>query len=141
MCPKNGFPLKNSLRYLFLLLGCLHLIGGPYCLVQVYAWANMLVSYSQEGSLSQAVTDTFSGEKPCCLCKDIAAAKESDPGSGQEKAPLAQQSAKLFQDLFPPSHPALRDPFSTPFPHPGFAPVAQSASPPTCGPPSPPPRC
>ncbi len=133
--------LKNSLRYLFLFFGCLHLVGGPHSLVQVYAWANMILDYSQESSLSQAVTDTFSGEKPCCLCKKIAAVKEADPNGGREKAPLPPLSAKLFQDLFPPSHAELKDPFSAPFPHPGFAPVAQSLSPPSNGPPSPPPRC
>jgi hypothetical protein len=135
MC--GGALLKNFLRHLFLVFGCLHLVGGPYCLVQVYAWANMLVSYSQETSLSRAVTDTFSGEKPCCLCKEIAAAKDD----GQEQAPLAPLTAKLFQDLFPPSHTELKDPFPSPFPHPGFEHVARSVSPPSCGPPSPPPRC
>ena len=134
-CSKT--PLNKLPRHLFLLFACLHLIGGPHSLIQVYAWANMILDYSQETTLSQAVTDTFSGEKPCCLCKKIEAAKEK---GGQEKEPLAPLTAKLFQDLFPPSHESLKDTFPFPFPHPGFAPVAQPVSPPSCGPPSPPPR-
>lgn len=129
--------MKKSFRYLFLLFGCLHLVGGPHSLVQVYAWANMILDYSQETSLSQAVADTFSGEKPCCLCKKIAAAKEDE----QKQEPLAPLTAKPFQDLFPPSHAELKDPFPSPFPHPGFAHVSLSVSPPSSGPPSPPPRC
>ena len=132
--------MRKLIRHLFLLSGCLHLVGGPHSLVQVYAWANMILEYSQDSSLSQAVTDTFSGEKPCEMCKTIAAAKEKERDGGKE-TPLAPLSAKVFQDLFPPSLAELKEPLSAPFPHPGFAPLSQLVSPPSCGPPSPPPKC
>ena len=131
--------LKSLLRHLFVLLGCLHLIGGPNAILQVYAWANMLVSYSQESTLSQAVTDTFSGEKPCCLCKKIAASKSAEKEN--KNAPFPPGSSKLFQDLFPPTVASLNDPFSAPFPLPTFLTEAALLSPPASGPPVPPPRC
>jgi hypothetical protein len=60
--------LKKFSELLFVLLGCLHLAGGPHSIVQIYAWTTMLVNYSQEDGLLQGVKDTFSGEKPCALC-------------------------------------------------------------------------
>lgn len=131
--------LKSLFRHLFVLLGCLHLIGGPNAILQVCAWANMLVSYSQESTLSQAVTDTFSGEKPCCLCKKIAASKSAEKDNNE--APFPPGSSKLFQDLFPPTVASLKDPFSAPFPLPIFLTEAALLSPPASGPPVPPPRC
>jgi len=36
----------------------------------------MLVSYAQESSLGKAVRDTFSGAKPCPMCRAIEASRE-----------------------------------------------------------------
>jgi len=101
----------------------------------------MLISYTQESSLSEAVTDTFSGEKPCCLCKKLATVKASESGKEKKNQPLLSASNKLFQDLYPPTIPTLRDPLSNPFPPTRFAPVAGCVSTLASGPPSPPPRC
>jgi hypothetical protein len=133
--------LKNLLRHLFLFLGCLHLIGGPYAILQVYAWTNMLVSYSQEGSLKQAVTDTFSGEKPCHLCKKIAKAKSTESSGKKQHAPLPPPASKLFNDLFPPTIASLSAPYSSPFPQPVFLTGEELLSLSASGPPVPPPRC
>ena len=100
----------------------------------------MLVSYSQDSSLSDAVSDTFSGRKPCSLCKGIASAKKSESGGERDRAPLAP-ATKPFPDLFPPASIALKDPLSSPLPCPAFAPPGELASPPASGPPTPPPRC
>ena len=133
--------LKNLLRHLFLIFGCLHLVGGPYAILQVYAWTNMLVSYSQESTLKQAVSDTFSGDKPCHLCDKIAEVKSKEPGEENQKAPLPPSASKLFNDLFPPTIATLADSFSTPFPQPAFLTGAELLSLPPFGPPVPPPRC
>lgn len=130
-------PLNKFLRYLFVLFACLQLAGGPYSLMQAYAWMNMIFDYSKESSFSQAVTDTFSGEKPCCLCKKIKAAEADD---NKQKTPLSPLASKPVDHLFPPSEINLRDPLHTPFSHHGFAPVAQSNSRINCSPPSPPPK-
>ncbi|QTN31539.1 hypothetical protein HZ994_04095 [Akkermansiaceae bacterium] len=133
--------MRKTAQYLFLVLGCLHLVGGPYALIQAYAWANMILAYSQDGPIGDAVADTFSGQKPCSLCKKIEAAKESDTKENRENKPLALSSAKPFQDLFPPSTVALKGRFPAPYACPVFAAPGDPSSLPATGPPAPPPRC
>ena len=107
-------------------------------MVQLYAWANMLVTYSQETSISEAVVDTFSGEKPCHLCEKISEAKSSDP-ENEEPKPV-QLSQKIFQDLQAPSLVGLHDPFSSPLPPITFSAVADAHDCAANGPLAPPPR-
>jgi len=106
--------------------------------VQLYAWANMLVTYSQETSISEAAFDTFSGEKPCCLCKKISEAKLSD-SKNQDPEPV-QLSQKLFQDFFAPTIVGLHDPFSSPLPPIDFPALADAHDRAANGPLAPPPR-
>lgn len=133
--------LKPLLRYLFVVFGCLYLAGGPYSLMQAYAWVNMIIDYSKETGLSQAVTDTFSGEKPCCLCKKIAAAKASESQKNQQNTPLSPLGSKPFEHLFPPSSVMIRDPKHADFSPPGFLPIDNPISPLASSPPLPPPEC
>ncbi len=130
--------MKKLLHTIFAILGCLHLLGGPYSIVQIYAWSNMLVSYSKGSSISEAVTDTFSGEKPCHLCKKITEAKSSTPKKKQNPEPLTAPE-KLTQHLFPPSIASLKNPSHTPLPSPNFLPPHISLSSPPLPPPTPPP--
>jgi hypothetical protein len=53
-------------------------IGLHWTVLQVVAWAGMIVSYSQDAPLGQAVVKTFDGEHPCTLCKQIAEGKRSE---------------------------------------------------------------
>ncbi len=133
--------LKTLLQRLFLLLGCLHLIGGPHSIVQIYAWANMLVSYSQETGFTQAARDTFSGEKPCTLCNKIAAVKADESRHSPEKPPLAPLAQKLFHDLFPTVVATLKDPRSSPLAFHSFSSPCPLLSAAANGPATPPPRC
>jgi hypothetical protein len=64
---------------------CLYLTGGPYGIMQCYAWLGMIVSYSQQDGLARGIEDTFSGERPCGMCVKIAAAKKAE----SSKDPLA----------------------------------------------------
>jgi hypothetical protein len=77
----GSFSLKKRIQLLFVLLGCLHLIAGPYALVQVFAWTTMLIDYSKETGIIQGAKDTFSGEKPCRLCCKIKAAEKQEKRS------------------------------------------------------------
>jgi hypothetical protein len=98
----------------------------------------MLVSYSQKTSIAEAVVDTFSGEKPCELCKKINAAKSSE--SKKQNPEPVQLTKKFSQDLLEPKQICLKDPLSSPLPsidYPALA-AAHSCAPP--GPPVPPPR-
>jgi len=56
-------------------------IGLHWTVLQVAAWAGMIVSYSQESPLGEAVVKTFDGQHPCTLCKQIAKGKQSEKKS------------------------------------------------------------
>jgi hypothetical protein len=45
--------------------------GGHWMALQSVAWAGMLIRYSQQGSVSQAILRTFDGQHPCRLCKVV----------------------------------------------------------------------
>ncbi|MGP8217924.1 MAG: hypothetical protein ACLQPI_00570, partial [Limisphaerales bacterium] len=59
------------------------------------AWTTMLADNLRTGSFAEAVTHTFDGKHPCCLCKAIAAGKKSE-----KKSEFTLQLKKLE---FPPS--------------------------------------
>ena len=105
-------------------------IGGHWMLLQSVAWVEMVVSYSEQVPLSQALAQTFDGEHPCPLCKVIAAAKK------HEQHPLF--SLRIQKLEFPP----LTDPFKLISPRtvpPSPTPPASAASW-SRKPPLPPPR-
>jgi len=54
--------------------------GLQWAALQTVAWT-MLASNLRCGSFSQAVSKTFDGRHPCCLCKAIAAARKSEKKS------------------------------------------------------------
>ena len=56
-------------------------IGLHWTFLQAVAWAGMIVSYSQEAPLGEAVAKTFDGQHPCTLCKQIAKGKQSEKKS------------------------------------------------------------
>lgn len=68
-------------------------LGFHWAVLQSVAWVGMLVDYSCQGSLQQAVTKTFDGKHPCPLCKLVQAGKNSD------SKPASQQSVTKY-DLF-----------------------------------------
>jgi hypothetical protein len=122
---QSSIPLKKPFQYLLILLGCLHLAGGPYSIMQCYAWIGMLVSYSQQDGLMQAAKDTFSGEKPCDLCCKIAEGKKSEPEKKEPVTPLPGfSSGKIVQEMLPSKDMALAPPSGTDLPPVSFVAVA-----------------
>jgi hypothetical protein len=59
-------------------------------LMQVVAWSSMLISYSQDYSLPEALVMTFDGEHPCPMCKAIDQAREA---STEHSLPTGFQSS------------------------------------------------
>jgi len=55
--------------------------GLHWAVLQSVAWTTMLADNLRTQSLTEAVTHTFDGKHPCCLCKAIAAGRKS----GQKK--------------------------------------------------------
>ena len=52
--------------------------GLHWAMLQSVAWTTMLADNLRTQSLTEAVTHTFDGEHPCCLCKAIAAGRKSE---------------------------------------------------------------
>lgn len=81
--------LLNIGRYF--LLGILFVsLNGHLALLQTLAWGNMLVTYSQQASLSEAAKKTFDGGHPCSLCKVVIESKKQE-----QKKPLLKSEIKL----------------------------------------------
>ena len=123
---------------MFAVFASIHLAGGPYALVQTYAWAGMLVSYSKEDGLLKGAQETFSGEKPCALCCKIAEAKKSD---GKSKEMPVSPTVKLLKEMLPSSPVGLSPPRFTDAPKVMFAGMSLPVETSACAPPVPPPRC
>ena len=68
-------------------------IGLHWGLFQSVAWMGMVVSYSQDAPLKEALAKTFDGKHPCPLCKVVAEGKKS------EKKSEATLSLKKFEGL------------------------------------------
>jgi hypothetical protein len=53
-------------------------IGLHWEVLQSVAWVVMIVNYSQDAPLTEALAKTFDGKHPCSLCKQIAHGKQSE---------------------------------------------------------------
>ncbi len=79
--------------------------GLHWAALQTVAWATMLANNLRTHSLTEAVSDTFDGEHPCCMCKAIAAAKKAQKDS-EAVAPVLKLEFPLLAskiNLFPPT--------------------------------------
>lgn len=55
--------------------------GAHWAVLQSVAWTTMLADNLRTRSVVEAVTCTFDGRHPCCLCKAICAGKKSEKKS------------------------------------------------------------
>ena len=83
--------MRRPIKFLTVLLLVLSL-GLHWALLQTVAWTGMLVTYSQDGAFSEAVSKTFDGKHPCCMCKAIESARQDEQKQSQEKF---NQDAKI----------------------------------------------
>lgn len=58
-------------------------LGLHWALLQTVAWTGMVISYSHNASLSQAITRTFDGKHPCALCLSIQKGRAEERQKGQ----------------------------------------------------------
>lgn len=77
-----------------LVLALVAMLGAHWALLQTIAWTTMFADNLQSNSFQVAAEKTFDGKHPCCLCKAIAAGKQSE-----KKTELSFPSPKLE---FPP---------------------------------------
>jgi hypothetical protein len=77
----------------------------------------MVISYSQDGSVVEAVTKTFDGSHQCNLCKSIAKGKKSEKKSeykfeaaklkfSNASVPIVLNSPSAFWEVRPKNDPA-----------------------------------
>lgn len=65
----------------FVVFALVLMTGAHWAALQTVAWTTMLAKNLRTQSFSQAVSETFDGDHPCCLCKAIAAAKKAQKQS------------------------------------------------------------
>ena len=85
----------KQLGKIFVVIALIAATGAHWAVLQSVAWTTMLADNLCTHSLAEAVTQTFDGRHPCCLCKAIAAAKKSE-----KKSEFTLQTQKLE---FPPT--------------------------------------
>lgn len=52
--------------------------GGHWVALQMCAWTGMLVRFSQEGPVREAISKTFDGQHPCRLCQLVRQGRAED---------------------------------------------------------------
>jgi hypothetical protein len=109
-------------------------VGLHWAVLQSIAWMGMLVTYSQQLPLAEAMVKTFDGNHPCPLCKEIARGKHSErkaESSGQIHKLEFSYSAAAFVFSAPcsfwqrtwPQQTSLALTYSPPIPPPRNLPV------------------
>lgn len=98
--------MRSSFCRACILLALVLSLGLHWTVLQSAAWVGMIVSYSQEGSLGEALEKTFDGEHPCELCRMIDRGTSAGSESGEEQSPPAPskdvvKKIELFSTLAP----------------------------------------
>lgn len=122
--------MLSRLPKLLLVLALASSIGLHWAFFQSLAWAQMVISYSHDASLTEALVKTFDGKHPCKLCKNIAESKRS------EKRADSDLDLKKLEFSFVPSAFIFRAPAYLDHEHPANAVAPMLAQ----TPPVPPPR-
>lgn len=73
-------------------------IGLHWALLQSVAWVDMVASYSQDSTLSNALSKTFDGKHPCKLCQAVRAGRRSEK---RQDAQNVETQSKFFLGLTP----------------------------------------
>lgn len=74
-------------------------VSGPWAMLQSFAWVGMVISYSQDATLSEAISMTFDGEHPCKMCKVV---KEGRKAEQEQPAVLkTQNKIEFFLEVRP----------------------------------------
>lgn len=91
------------------------LLGLQWSILQSAAWVGMIISYSQESTLSEAIVKTFDGQHPCRLCKIIEQGKRSEK-TRQMANPTQKLEATASEPFLSLFHPESQEPGSAPLP-------------------------
>jgi len=70
-------PTKKNAS-VFVSLALFIIIGGPWTVLQTIAWAKMVVEYSRDISVGEALSKTFDGNHPCGMCEKISKVRSEE---------------------------------------------------------------
>lgn len=76
--------MRSVVRFTTVLVLVLSL-GLHWAVLQTVAWTGMIISYSRDASLSEALSKTFDGEHPCPMCKVIKKARAEEKQQEQKQ--------------------------------------------------------
>ncbi len=76
--------MRHLIRTLTALLLVLTL-GLQWAVLQSVAWVGMIVTYSHDASFTEAISKTFDGKHPCCMCKAIKQARADEKQKEQKQ--------------------------------------------------------
>jgi len=89
--------------YILMIFAALAATGTHWVALQSIAWTTMLAENLQNSSWHKAIEQTFDGKHPCCLCKQIAAGKQSEKKSdAQLESQKLDYSYTSFEFVFSP---------------------------------------
>lgn len=80
------------------------MLGLQWSILQSAAWVGMIIRYSQDSTLSEAIIKTFDGQHPCRLCKLIEQGKRSEKAN-QITNPNQKLEATASEPLLSLFHP------------------------------------
>ncbi len=76
-------------------------LGAHWAFLQTVAWTGMMVSYSRDASFTEALSKTFDGQHPCCMCKMIQKGRADEKKQeGQQAKPGSKQELGLAWKFF-----------------------------------------
>jgi hypothetical protein len=78
--------VRRTLSILALCTAWLCANGALWDCVQVFAWGQMLHSYSRIMPLGQAIEKTFDGSAPCEICDFVTEARQKQPAHTAERS-------------------------------------------------------
>lgn len=98
-------------------------LGLHWAVLQTVAWAGMIVAYSQDATVQEAINKTFDGKHPCPVCKAIEQARQHEqPQDRQTLKPSGKLDPGILCPLLhldfharfePPGSPAVYAPART----------------------------
>ena len=68
------------------MLGLVLTLGLHWTVLQSAAWVGMVVAYSKNASLGEALEKTFDGAHPCPLCKIVESGSKTDDENEKQAA-------------------------------------------------------
>lgn len=66
-------------------------LGAHWALLQTVAWVGMVITYSQDATVSEALNKTFDGKHPCKLCQAVKEGQKSEKKESALKVEIKKE--------------------------------------------------